>query len=153
MPIPHRSCNKHTFLFTFLFFHFFFIFYSPRSFLCMVRYRIYSVHVYFGLNAEVHFLFSHPIILRRYVFVLRHPPDMFGSEHICRCLRRCPRFFSRFPPAFLRRRRHHRLLPYPGLSFFRFCTIFSFPFNLSRRISSQLPLFPSRPRKQCLFFG
>ena len=36
---------------------------------------------------------------------------------------------------------------------FRFWTILSFPLNMSRCISSQRPYSPSRPRKQCLFFG
>ena len=35
---------------------------------------------------------------------------------------------------------------------FRFWTIFSFPFNISRSISSQRTYLPSRPRRQCLFF-
>ena len=36
---------------------------------------------------------------------------------------------------------------------FRFRTLLNFPFNMSRRISSQRPYFPSSPRRQCLFFG
>ena len=35
---------------------------------------------------------------------------------------------------------------------FLFWTIFSLPFRISRRISSQRPSFPSSPRKQCRFF-
>ena len=34
-----------------------------------------------------------------------------------------------------------------------FWTILSFPFRVSRSISSQRPYFPSRPRRQCRFFG
>ena len=34
-----------------------------------------------------------------------------------------------------------------------FWTILSFPFRMSRSISSQRPYFPSRPRRQCRFFG
>ena len=37
--------------------------------------------------------------------------------------------------------------------FLRFCTIFSLPLSMSRRISSQRPYFPSSPRRQCLFFS
>ena len=36
---------------------------------------------------------------------------------------------------------------------FRLWTIFSFPFSISRSILSHLPYLPSRPRRQCLFFG
>ena len=37
--------------------------------------------------------------------------------------------------------------------FLRFCTIFSLPLSMSRKISSQRPSFPSSPRRHCLFFG
>ena len=36
---------------------------------------------------------------------------------------------------------------------FRFWTILSFPFRMSRSISSHRPYFPSSPLRQCRFFG
>ena len=36
---------------------------------------------------------------------------------------------------------------------FRFWTILSVSFRMSRSISSQRPYFPSRPRRQCRYFG
>ena len=71
MSIPHRTCKKHTCLFIIYLFLF-----APEvsTFLSMVRYRIYSVYVHFGLNAELYFQYSHPIFLRGmnlYCIILR----------------------------------------------------------------------------------
>ena len=121
-----------------------FISFSPRSFLCMVRYRIYSVYAYCGLNAELYFQYSHTIFFRRYEFVLRHPPDFLDLSISAVAFRGVIGISSSTSPSFS-----------SSVSvsvFFRFC-ILSVPINMFRRISSQQPYFPCRPRKQCLFFG
>ena len=138
--------NVNSFIFCLMF--------NPKSFLDEVYCRIFSVCSQFGLSAELQFQYPHQIFLHHYVSVLRRPPDMFVSEHICRPFRLdvpssgLPVVSGIFSKSSL------SLSSSVSVSvFFRVCTFFSLPLSKSCMILSQRPYFPSSPSGQFLFFG
>ena len=63
--------------------------FTPKNFLCMINHRIYSVCLFFGLNAVFYDLNSHQKSHRRCGFELHPHPDLFGSGHNFSFVRMC----------------------------------------------------------------
>ena len=100
------------------------------------------------------FLRSHPISRRHYVFVVHLLPGWSFLTHVFRLFRRFRRLLvSRFLPGSLHCRHHHRHRRYRYLPAICFEQFFSWPFRISRRISSHRPYFAPSPRRQFQFFG
>ena len=121
---------------------------NTRSVLYKVYYsylsRIDSVHENSVLSVVFWDQVFHTTSLRQYVFRLYPLPDWFVSVHTSPHLQKCHIFFFQSPPT---------TSPVLLSILFRFFTISSFRYSMSRRNSFHLPYFPSSPHRQGFFFG